>query len=81
MRGIQRLIVGHEGQDLAEYALLLMLIAAVVIVAISPLAIAISDGYHSYRESSVVVEGGGPGDLPFPGHPGLQTRPPKPTRE
>lgn len=44
---IQRFIREEEGQDLIEYALLIVFIALVVVVALGPLGTAISTVYAS----------------------------------
>ena len=48
---IKRFIRNEEGQDLIEYALLIVFIALVVIVALGPLGTAVSTVYQSITDS------------------------------
>ncbi len=48
---IQRFIREEEGQDLIEYALLIVFIALIVVVALDPLGDAVSAVYNSIHNS------------------------------
>lgn len=48
---IQRFIREEEGQDLIEYALLIVFIAIVVVLALGPLGTAVSTVYDSITTS------------------------------
>lgn len=49
----------ESGQDLAEYAMLLVLVAIVVMLALQPFATAVSGGFD--QASGALFDGGGDG--------------------